>query len=98
MKRQFFYLFVIAIVAMFGLSACEKENIKFEWTKQVVEFIESKIVNRGLDKEVVATKTTDADGVEMTVLSYNSWVQVQGRTKADFDKVLCKEFESRKNS
>jgi hypothetical protein len=87
MKRQFFYLFVIAIVAMLGLSACEKDNLKPE-LKRVVEIIESEIVNSGLGKEVATAKTTNVDGVEMTVLSYISWIQVKGRTKADFNNMV----------
>lgn len=77
MKTNKFWLVVVlgATLAVSALTSCNKEDF------ELPEVIESEVSDSGIDATV--TETVNAQG-EVS-LSYKSWIQVQGQTRASFD-------------
>lgn len=77
MKTNKFWLVVAlgAALAVCGLTSCEKDNY------ELPEVIESEVSDSGIDETVTET-VNEEGGVS---LSYKTWIQVQGQTRASFD-------------
>ena len=56
--------------------------------KSLEEIINSEVSDGGIDNTVLATTSTDANGLITQSLSYKSWIKVKGQTKADFEKTV----------
>ena len=60
------------------VAACNKEET-------LPVFIESEVVESGIDEEIKASESTDKQGLKTTSLSYNSWLRIKGRTRGEYD-------------
>jgi hypothetical protein len=88
MKKHFLFALITAAVMMCLSACCKDDLMEVIDTKPVI--IESEITDGGTGG--VNSKVSVNDGLKTTELSYQSWIRVRGKTKADFDDKITVEI------
>lgn len=77
MKRLISEVSVLLCAAVLVVACNEKE--------QLPVFIDSEVMESGIDKDITASVSTDKKGLKTTTLSYKSWLRIKGQTKGNYD-------------
>jgi hypothetical protein len=71
---------IMAIATMVGFSSCDEE-LKSEELTRIIESVKQIVTGCGLDSTLTSKIISDIDGATSTLLSYKSWIIVEGQSQ-----------------